>query len=54
MRQLAKDKAIIMETLSTECVPVNDVLHKSLKDVIIGENINDSFMTMFWLEQSKG
>ena len=53
VRQLTKDKAIIMKRLSTECVPVNDVLHESLKDVIIGENITLPFLKMFWSEQSK-
>ena len=53
MRQLTKDKAIIMKRLSTECVPGNDVLHESLKDVIIGENITDPFLKMFWSEQRK-
>ena len=42
-----------MKRLSTECVPVSNVLHESLKDVIIGENITDPFLKMFWSEQSK-
>ena len=53
MRQLTKDKATVMKRLSTECVPVSNVLHESLDDVIIGENITDPFLKMFWSEQSK-
>ena len=52
VRQLTKDKATIMKKLKTECEPVNDSLHKSLKDVIIVENITDPFLKMFWSEQS--
>ena len=53
VRQLTTDKATIIKKLTTECVPVNDSMHKSLKDVIIGENITDPFLKMFWCEQSK-
>ena len=53
VRQLTKDKATILKKLTTECVPVNDSLHKSLKDVLIAEDITDPFLKMFWSEQSK-
>ena len=53
VRQLKKEKEVIIKRLATECVPVNDSLHQSLKDVIINQNISDPFLKMFWSEQTK-
>ena len=51
--KLRKEKDQIMKRLATECVPVTDTLHKSLKDVIKDEDITDPFLKMFWSEQRK-
>ena len=53
VRQMKKEKEVIIKRLAIECVPVNHSLHQSLKDVIINQNISDPFLKMFWCEQTK-